>query len=241
MPHNPLVAKVEDLLQRRTDLSTFLVHLTRAHTGRSARENLLRIVEAGRIEARSAFGPAERLEAHLDGSSATQKAVCFTETPLEHAWMMLEDIDGSSVHFEPYGLALTKTTARKAHCNPVWYSDISTRGGRSWPMFSVNALIDEAVAESRGGGSTIDPEVLQSRPIFRVSPFFEQMGPTSDRRKEFWWEREWRHVDDFVINFPPTCRCATRSEERPPSIRGRVGTAESSLDETAPDGPSVGS
>jgi hypothetical protein len=42
--------------------------------------------------------------------------------------MMLEDIEGRSVHFQPFGLAVTKTTARKDHVNPVWYSDISTRG-----------------------------------------------------------------------------------------------------------------
>ncbi|MET8266478.1 hypothetical protein ABZU92_21105 [Micromonospora arida] len=117
---------VEDLLQRRTDLSTFLIHLTRdtlGNDGPSARENLLTMIGVGYIEARSPFGPASMHEPNL--TAATQKVVCFTETPLEHTWMMLEDIDKRDVHFQPYGLAVTKTTARMAACNPVWYSDIT--------------------------------------------------------------------------------------------------------------------
>ncbi|MEU7970696.1 hypothetical protein AB0B48_01485 [Micromonospora sp. NPDC049089] len=78
----------------------------------------------GYIEARSPFGPASMHEPNLT-YAATQKVVCFTETPLEHTWMMLEDIDKRDVHFQPYGLAVTKTTARLAACNPVWYSDIT--------------------------------------------------------------------------------------------------------------------
>lgn len=38
--------------------------------------------------------------------------------------------------------------------------------------------------------------------IFRITPFFEQMGPTNRARKEFWWEREWRHVGDYQFSFP---------------------------------------
>ena len=40
------MAKIEDLLQRRTDLSTFLVHLTREGDGNSALENLISIIDS---------------------------------------------------------------------------------------------------------------------------------------------------------------------------------------------------
>jgi hypothetical protein len=36
-------------------------------------------------------------------------------------------------------------------------------------------------------------------PILRLTPFIEQMGPTRDGRKEFWWEREWRLVGDLLF------------------------------------------
>ena len=123
------MAKIEQLLQRRTDLSTFLVHLTRASPGASAGNNLLRIVEDLTIEARSPFGMARHLEKHLTGTGASQKAVCFTETPLEHTWMMVQDIEGRAVKMAPYGLVFPRSVARRKHCNPVWYLDISTRGG----------------------------------------------------------------------------------------------------------------
>lgn len=195
------MATIEELLHRRTDLSTFLVHLTRDTDDASARDNLLSIAEESVIEARTPFGPAAQLEEHLGGGSS-QKAVCFTETPLEHTWMLLEDIEKRAVRFRPYGLAITKTTARKAHCNPVWYSDISTRGGRDWPMVSVNRLVKDAV-ERCTEDDMVDKDALASEPVFRLTPFIEQMGPTSNGgRKEFWWEREWRHVGNFTIPFP---------------------------------------
>lgn len=191
---------IEALLQRRTDLSTFLVHLTRASVGTSARGNLLSMAQENYLRARCAYGPAARLESYLAGTSATQKVVCFSETPLEHTWMMLQQIDGRAVQFEPYGLAITKTTARKAHFNPVWYSDISTRGGRNWPMAAVNQLVASAEHRCRRRDGSIDVDALCAEPILQLTPFIEQMGPTTGGgRKEFWWEREWRHVDDFAI------------------------------------------
>lgn len=187
---------IEHLLHRRTDLSTFLVHLTRDLGSSQARANLLSIASDFTIEARTPLGPAAHLEAQLAGSGATQKVVCFTETPLEHAWMMIEDIDNRNIQFSPYGLVFTKTTARRSHCNPVWYTDISTRGGRSWPVAAVNALVAEAVETASSGGS-LDVDVLRQQPVFLITPFIEQMGPTQTARKEFWWEREWRRINDF--------------------------------------------
>lgn len=196
------MATIEQLLHRRTDLSTFLVHLTRAGSGNTARENLLSIAADFVIEARTPMGPAAHLEEYLADTSATQKVVCFTETPLEHTWMMVEEIEGRAIQFEPYGLVFTKSTARRNHCNPVWYSDISTRGGRSWPIDAVNRMVADAVARASAGG-TLDVSLLRNEPVFLVTPFFEQMGPTSTGgRKEFWWEREWRRIDNYHISFP---------------------------------------
>lgn len=199
---------IEDLLHRRTDLSTFLIHLTRdspEKDGPSARENLLSILEGGYIQARTAFGPAARLEDQLRGA-ATQKAVCFTETPLEHTWMMLKDIQGRTVCFRPYGLAITKTTARRSGCNPVWYSHMALEKGR-WQDFaitSINEMIKAAEARAAGDDGDIDAERLSEEPIFKLTPFFEQMGYTPNTRKEFWWEREWRHIGDYHL--PPARR-----------------------------------
>lgn len=43
------MARIEDLLHRRTDLSTFLVHFTRTKEGEAARLRLLRILGERRL------------------------------------------------------------------------------------------------------------------------------------------------------------------------------------------------
>jgi hypothetical protein len=194
---------IEELLHRRSDLSTFLVHLTRDFGGQSARDNLLSIAKTMTIKAMTAYGPARDEEPHLSGSTASQKVVCFTETPLEHTWMMIQDIDTRRVPLSKYGLVFTRTTLRKSHCNPVWYTDITPQPGAAWLMVAVNEMIRQAVDDSTVEGGHVHPHVLSDHPIFKITPFIEQMGPTNDgKRKEFWWEREWRHVGDLYFGFP---------------------------------------
>lgn len=36
-------------------------------------------------------------------------------------------------------------------------------------------------------------------PLLRITPFIEQMGKPGLTRKEFWWEREWRHAGDLDL------------------------------------------
>jgi len=100
---------IESLLHRRTDLSTFLVHFTRdtEMPSAAARDNLLTILRDRRLEARSSFGMAKELAEQFPAVAATQNTVSFTETPLEHAWMMCSDIEGRRIRFNGYGLAFT--------------------------------------------------------------------------------------------------------------------------------------
>ncbi len=203
---------IEELLHRRTDLSTFLVHFTRSCNSRSAGDNLVSILQDQCIEARSVYGMAGRLVERFPELASGQRTVCFTETPLEHAWMMCSNIEGRSVQFNGYGIAVTKTFARRRGVNPVWYLDITPRGGRDWLTVPIDQLLDRAVEDASLPPATApDMEALASAPILRLTPFLEQMGnPTGTRRKEFWWEREWRHVgdlsfstDDIVVVFAP--------------------------------------
>lgn len=196
---------IESLLHRRTDLSTFVVHFTRNGPAGSARDNILGILENRRLEARNVYGMAKQISD--PEIAATQKVVCLTETPLEHAWMMCEDIDARGMHFSQYGVAFTKAFARRRGANPVWYIDITP--GHDWLTVPINAMIDEAERSARSHRSQAAD--LTQVPILRLTPFFEQMGPMNNGgRKEFWWEREWRIVgdlrfsqDDIVVVFAP--------------------------------------
>jgi hypothetical protein len=189
------MAKIEDLLQRRNDLSTFLVHLTRDTGTETARANLLRILDREVVEARSVYGMGKAYE-DVDSEFQNSQRVVFTETPLEHVWMMCQDIESRSMHFSHYGLAVTKSWARRNHINPVWYLDISSRGGPDWLTQPINRLLERAYDDS-----VEDEEApLADSDIAKIAPFIEQMGPMrSGGRKEFWWEREWRHVGHLHV------------------------------------------
>ncbi len=122
-----------------------------------------------------------------------QRAVCFTETPLEYCHLMVQEIEGRRFRFGPYGIAVTKRIGRALGVNPVWYLDITP--GHDWLTENVNALIAAFIRD--GCRDTNLPALL---------PFVEQMG-TGHRRvdgeryvKEFWWEREWRKAGAFSLD-----------------------------------------
>lgn len=175
--------EIKDIIARRTDLGTFLVHLTRGDTQEAARENLRQILAARRLQARTPFGPAVSKLRAADISTDSQRCVCFTETPLEHTHMLFAEIVGRAIQFAPYGIAFPKKLGRAIGINPVWYLDITP--GHDWLTQPFDALIDSSIA----GGN------FDESPIKEIAPFIEQMGTRRGRdgyRKEFWWEREWR-------------------------------------------------
>jgi hypothetical protein len=190
----PEPVDIERLLNRRSDLSTFVVHLTKDGAGGSptASENLAQILTAGTIEARSPMGwtgtggnrlPAAALEA--------MKVVCFSETPLEHIYSLFQDIRGRGIRLSGYGLAFTRDTARGKGVNPVWYIDMTP--GRDWAL---SPALDELRALAAA-----DPAGFETHPASKILPFIEAMGTWPTGRKEFSWEREWRHLGDFKFSW----------------------------------------
>jgi hypothetical protein len=83
--------------------------------------------------------------------------------------------------------------------------------GHDWLTPPVRQLLNQAVRDATPPRATTpDSERLATAPILRLAPFIEQMGNPSGIRKEFWWEREWRHVghlsfstQDIVVVFAP--------------------------------------
>lgn len=177
----------------RTDLSTFLVHLTRENGGRSAKDRLSNIIKTATLEAGEPMGLAV---ARLDKQSEkdSQKCVCFSETPLENVKFMTGSITGRTCSFEPFGIAIPKKLGRKQGANPVWYIDQTS--GHNWLTKPLNNLIEAAVKNDQGFGNS---------DISQICPFLDTMGSggraggAGNYRKEFWWEREWRHVGNFTL------------------------------------------
>jgi hypothetical protein len=100
-----------------------------------------------------------------------------------------------SVVLEPYGVALTKLKARSLGINPVWYIDQTP--GRDWVLSQgLDALRDWTANSAEQSGQAFHIYYLA-----RIFPFIEQMGtwPSAGTQKEFWWEREWRHVGPVTL------------------------------------------
>ena len=160
---------IQKLLARRSDLGTFLVHLTREYPdGTPAKENLKSILDGTVLEARNPYGAAKsrlsQLKAETPVNLDTQKVVCFTETPLEHVHLLTDEIEGRRFKFGPYGVAITKRAARIRDVNPVWYLDITP--GHDWLTRPLESIID---AEIRAGA-------FSASDIAKLTPFIEQMG-----------------------------------------------------------------
>lgn len=172
---------IRDLVARRSDLSTFLVHLTRDTEHCTAPDALRSILTVRRIEARSCFGHART---RLQGGRIpdSQRCVCFTETPFEYTHLLLAEIENRNVQFRPYGIAITKRLGRQRGVNPVWYLDMTP--GHDWLVANLDSLLDRFLE----GGRFTNPDVE------RLMPYIEQMGTQyapdgrQNYRKEFWWE-----------------------------------------------------
>jgi hypothetical protein len=193
--------KIREVLSRRTDLSTFVVHLTRDWVEVlddvgpmfvPAGDSFRQIIRERLLRAITPMGWAKDQDDPQDVAKQTQRVVSFSETPLEHIWAMFVEIEDREreVKLKPYGLALTKIVARQLGVNPVWYVDMTP--GHEWLARPLWQLKEEAV----------DSGVFHTKPAAQLFPFFDWMGgpfsenPTS---KEFWWEREWRHRGPLAL------------------------------------------
>lgn len=178
--------EIGDVLSRRSDLSTFLVHLTK---GDDPKGTLTTILSDQRLRATTAMGWANRQATTLGPSAErSQKVVCFSETPLDQIHTMAADIARRQVKLKPYGLAFTKMVARRKGTSPVWYFHM-TAGQFSPIATALSALRAQACA---------DEAAFLAHPASKLFPFCEWMGTGgSGTQHEFWWEREWRHVGDY--------------------------------------------
>src|SRR6266545_5963406 len=136
---------IRDILNRRGDLSTFVVHLTKDQIdGANARAVLDAIIAQRVLRAVTPMGWAAT-QAPVGAARDSQKVVCFSETPLEQIYSLVADIAGRQVRLAPYGLVFTKLAARRMGINPVWYVDMTP--GRDWEIAqALDALRTAAIA-----------------------------------------------------------------------------------------------
>jgi hypothetical protein len=181
----------------RRDLSPFLVHLTRDYEGTPADENLVSILTSGVIEARNPYGIAirhlEQIDVTDESALATQRVACFSETPPDDLHGLVSPGIWRRYTFRPYGIAFDRNHMLYHGVNPVWYLN-SYQGTHDWLAHEVNELIDAvAVTKNKKQGA----EAFAAAPIARLTPYMEVIGEWGAKKKDFTFEREWRHVGDF--------------------------------------------
>ena len=172
MPRRP----IRHVLGRRSDLSTFVVHLIGPTDNSTAKENLRSILESHVVEARNPYGIAKEYDVEDNEQQQTQRVCCFTETPIQHITTHLEKLrEYTHSHYESYGIALTKLQARRKNINPVWYIDKTP--GRDWlhgPPRSGKPLTN--LIEKHN-----DEREFHASDIAKITPFIEPMGEFYER------------------------------------------------------------
>lgn len=203
----------DDVLALRGDLSPYLIHLTRSGScllkadaftdlpmdrilRLDARDSLINIINDRRLKARQAFGYFNyKVNVRRPNGTYTNpnsqiqrswlRAVCFTETPVDHVHIQCKKILGRSLQFEPYGLAFFESCVRP-QVNPVFYFDSSNTSLRG----TFDGLAQDTNAENFK--SFLPLVETFGKPIFRTN-----LADNIDFR----WEREWRVPGDFNFQF----------------------------------------
>jgi len=182
------VRGIQDILCFRSDISPFLIHLTRGNEIGTAVENLTSILEyhflisLGNPISDARFAVSLRNTTHTDKVNLFS-AVSFSETPLNEIHCLLE-ISSREVNLEPYGVVFLKDNLKRKGVSPVIYIN-NERGDKD--------SVVRALATLRNSHPDAARQLLPLISVFgrRLRPVG---GTYLDRPVDFTWEREWRYA-----------------------------------------------
>ena len=175
----------ERAIEGRTDLSRFVIHLTRDDTedfdeGQSARENFKGIVSDRKVVA---FRPHCLHAKRIPKAVRQQYSVCcFTEVPLTELHLLTRPIQGRDVRLSDYGFVFSREFLVSKGAQPAIY--INSYGGETWTREAADTIYEMAKRKRFRGGK-----------LRRLLPYLNAMH----ERYDFTWEREWRVVGDLAF------------------------------------------
>lgn len=202
-------------LSEKTDISKFLVHLTRDSNEYSAKDNLISILNSQKIEARNYHCLFRN---SLDKASPEiQKkfcVTCYTEAPLDKSKYLTQKIENRDKEFKPYGIIFLKGGLKEyEECgmkhlanyhNPVFY----TMGENKLLIRCLFKEFEQYVDDYNNGKAND----------------FNLMGALVNivnDKHNFQWEREWRTVGDYQFIIPDIVAVIAPSAEHD-EIRGNI-------------------
>lgn len=209
MPDNPS----ENIARSRSDLSQFLIHLTRNGSFQiyepfrknpghylfrggdiqEAKPALNAILSEQMIRARAPFGHF-KFQIPVGYQSRGMmplewlQCVCFSETPISELRSFYRATQQSSRinQYQKYGLAFSQAFIRSRGGHPLLYFDSSRD--------------DTTAAINKTGEPANRPTTRPLLPLcepFGLKRSAEGTIPNNNDIVDFRWEREWRHVGDF--------------------------------------------
>lgn len=178
---------IDDILNFRSDISPFLVHLTRnIEGGATAKDALRTIVETkelicGKFLSDAKFGMSMR-GITLEEQKRLFGAICFTETPLNEVHCLFE-IAYRDIELKQYGLVFVKDRLASRGVAPVLY--INNEEGDKDPVFQALCSLKN---------DHIEQAQLLLPLIAVFGKKIQAPGATrSEGSVNFTWEREWRY------------------------------------------------
>jgi hypothetical protein len=180
--------EIEDILRFRSDISPFLIHLTRGTEMQTAAEALEQIIAKRQLVPGDEPVSDAQFGVPLQEARSSKReffrAICFTDTPLNEVHCLLE-IATRRKQLEPYGIAFLKEKLRANGVSPVFY--INNEGGDKDPVISALCkLIDGSSVEAA-------KEVLPLVSVFGKKLTGVGAAQSSSGVVDWLWEREWRY------------------------------------------------
>lgn len=179
---------IEEVLNFRTDISPFLVHLTKDTDNKKAKEILIQIIKDGKLVAGESLVSDARFGVeNTDDIEKYFKAVCFTETPLNEIYCLLE-IKRRTINLQSYGLVFIKEQLKEKGVSPALYFNNYEAGNKDSIFQALCSLIQ-----------THPDEAIKILPLIAVFGYHINKPNNSYQSKNevnFSWEREWRYPNN---------------------------------------------
>ncbi|WP_309398864.1 abortive infection system antitoxin AbiGi family protein [Cerasicoccus maritimus] len=179
----------------RGDISKFLVHLTRDTEELDARDNLISILRAKKIEARNfhcLFSPKLRRSLLTPVLKNAFKTVCFTETPLDQIHKLTAENFPRRIRLKPYGLVFWRDALVQKGANPAIYVN---GDGTSLREFLI------AEFDRHFKGITALKSLREKEAYYKEIVSYYSLINLMSSKHDFSWEREWRHSGDFRFKY----------------------------------------
>jgi len=176
--------KIENILETRSDISPFLIHLTRDSETKTAKKILENGIIIGQnLKAGKKGVSAATYTTKTRGYSDKKRkdffqAVCFTEAPISELHCFF-DIEYRNIDLEPYGIVFLKDKLKRKGVSPVFY--INNYGDDISSIFSEFC---DCITTNYNAAREILP---------LIASMGKKLNSASNTPMDFSWEREWRY------------------------------------------------